>query len=315
MNRGYTRVAFALIVAGALAALPTAAQSLGVITAEGSFRVDEATVTGNATLTDGVLVETSTVPSRLRLESGPLLRLSTNAKATVHADHLVLDAGLTEIASPGDYVIESAAYRISAEGPDASGQVYRAAADSIEVAAISGTLRVLDSRGIHIANVVAGGDVLSLAFQAGGAAPPSSFIGCLVRMEDVFVLYDQTTRITVELRGDQQRLEQEWGNRVQAIGTTEANAQSEVAAQVVNYTTLNRIGAGGCEPVAAAIGGELPATAAPTPGTPAPAPQPVPTGGGGMSAGTKVGIIAGIAAGAGAGAYLGTRSDSNDRSP
>jgi len=314
MNRGSISLLFAVILSGVLAAAPAAAQSLGVITAEGSFRVDQATVSGNATLTDGVLVETTTVPSSLRLNAGPRLRLSTNAKATVYGDRLVLDAGLTEINSPGDYVIESASYRISAEGPDASGQVYRAAADTVEVASTHGTLRVFDSRGIHVANVVAGGDVLSFALQAGGAAPPSSFFGCLVRIDDVSVLYDQTTRITVELRGDQQRLDEEWGNRVQAIGTTEANAQSEVAAQVVNFTTLTRIGSGGCEPVAAAINGELPASATPAPGAPRPAPRPVPAGGGGMSAGTKVIIVTAIAGGAGAGAYLGTRS-SNDRSP
>lgn len=315
MNRALTRMMFAVILTGVLAATPAAAQSLGVITADGSFRIDEATVSGNATLTDGVLVETTTFPSSLRLASGPRLRLSSNAKATVYGDRLVLDAGLTEISSPGDYVIESADYRILADGPDASGQIYRAAADTIEVASTGGTLRVFDSRGIQVANVVAGGDVLSFALQAGGAAPPSSFVGCLVRMENVFVLYDQTTRITVELRGDQERLEQEWGNRVQAIGTTDANVQSEVAAQVVNYTTLTRIGIGGCEPVAAAIGAQLPESASAAPGAPAPRPQPVPVGGGGMSAGTKVVIVSAIAAGAGAGAYLGTRSDSNDRSP
>jgi len=317
MNRAFTRLAFAVILSGALVTLPVAGQTLGIITAEGSFRVDEAAVSGSATLTDGVLIETTTVPSSLRFDAGARILLGQNSKATVYSDRLVLDAGLTEISSPGDYAIESADYKIMPEDPDASGQVYRAEDDTVEVASNRGTLRVFDSRGIHLANVVAGGDVLSFAFQAGGAAPPSSFIGCLLKTDDVYVLYDQTTRITIELRGDQQRLEAEWGNRVQAIGTTETTAQSEVAAQVVNVTTLTHIGAGGCGPVATAIGAELPPSAAATttPVAPGAPPQPAPSGGGGMSAGTKVAIVAVIAGGAGAGAYFGTRSSDSDRSP
>jgi len=319
MHATLSRLALAVTLSGAATVALAAGPALGIITAEGRFRVDDATVSGNATLTDGALVETTTVPSSLRFDGGAQVRLGENAKATVYRDRLVLEAGLSELSSPGDYVVESAAYRIVPESPDAAGQIFRASGDTVEVASTRGTLRVFDARGIHVANVVAGGDVLSFALQAGGVAPPSSFLGCLLKKEGLFVLYDQTTRITVELRGNQPTMEAEWGNRVQAIGTTETTAESKVAAQVVNVTTLTRIGAGGCSTVAAAIGGELPAAAAPVaavPAAPGQAPQqPVPAGGGGMSAGTKVLIVAGIGGAAGVGAYFGTRSGSDDRSP
>lgn len=303
------RLTLAMIVWGGLATGLAAEQSLGIITADGSFRVDDAAVTGNATLTEGVLIETTASSPSLRFDSGARVTLGENARARVYGDRVVLEAGASEVRSAGGFAVESNSYRIVPESADAAGYVRRADEATVEVASTQGTLRVFDGRGILLANVVAGGDALAFSLQAGGAAPPSSFIGCLVRKGETFILYDQTTRITVELRGDAQQLRQEWGNRVQVIGTTDTTATSEAAAQLVSVSTLTRIGTGGCEPVAQAVGGTLPAGAPTAPGPP---PRTIPSGGGGMSAGTKIAIVGGIAAGAGAGAYFGLKK--NDRS-
>jgi hypothetical protein len=177
---------------------------------------------------------------------------------------------------------------------------------------------VYNSTGLQIANVFPG-VALSFEPQEVGAAPPSSFLGCVVKKNDKFVLYDQAARILIELRGNQQ-FEDEWGNRVQAIGTTDTSAESNVAAQVVDVTSLTRFAQGGCESVATAIGGELPGVVTPPTPTPVaeapppPAPVPVPAGGGGMSAGTKVAIVAAIGGGGAAAAILATQGGGDDRS-
>lgn len=300
-----TRLALVLGVWSGLSMAMAAGPSLGIITANGNFQLDHATVSGNATLTDGAVVETGDVASSLHLNNGARLRLGANSKATVHENRLVLDSGFGEISGNGDYALESASYWIKPSDAGSTGQVYRADEQTVQVASTAGSLRVFDPRGLQIANVVAGGAVLGFSMQVGGAAPPSSFLGCLLKSGDTFVLFDQATRLTIEIRGDETTLAGEWGNRVQINGTTDTSGQSQVAAQIVNMTTLTRIGVGGCEPVAQAIGAQLPPTPPTAPGGTRPLPNPPATGGGGMSAGTKIAILAAIGGGgAGAAAFL-----------
>lgn len=302
---------FLLLAAACVAS--GAGPALGVVTANGDFRLNKSTVNGNATLLDGALVETAGTPSRLRLNSGPVLDLGAKAKATVFRDRLVLEAGVSDFSTPGEYRIEAGTLRIAAATADGSGRVARLGQKTVQVGALKGALRVYNSQGILLANV-AQGSALQLEPQVGGAAPPSSFLGCLLKKEGKFILFDQTTRIVVELRGS--GFESEWGNRVQAIGTTDTAATSQVAAQVVDVTSLTRFAEGGCSPVASAIGAELPpapeAQPAGAPAPPAKTPGPAPSGGG-MSAGAKVAIIAAVAGG-GAGAALAATSSGEDRS-
>ena len=312
MIKSYVRLAGILVLAGTLATIPAAGPSLGVITSNGDFLLDNAKVSGNATLTEGSRVKTTKLPSTLRLNDGSRVILAEGASAKVHRGRLVLEEGLSEFRSSGKFEVEAAAYRIVAE-PTAAGRVFRSDDKTVQVASLNGTLRVFNARGIQLANVVAGGDILAFTLQAEGAAPPSTFFGCLLKKTDRYVIYDQTTRITVELRGNEEEFEQEWGNRVQVVGTTETTAQSEVAAQVMNVSTLTRIGAGGCGSVAAAIGGDLPAGARAASGAPTTAPSPAPSGGGGISAGTTIVIVAAIAGGGAAAALILSGKDS--RSP
>ncbi len=92
----------------------------------------------------------------------------------------------------------------------------------------------------------------------GGAAVPSSFIGCLLRDDGVYVVYDDTTRVAVEIRGNEQEFQREWGNRVQVVGITDSTAQSEVASLVVSVSSLSRVDQRDCTAVASAIGAQMP---------------------------------------------------------
>lgn len=285
-----------------LPAVLRAGPAIGVVTSEGDFLLNEARVSGNATLTDGAVIQTAGAPSVLRLNRGGRVELGGQAKARVFADRLVLEEGYSDIRGAAQYAIEAASLRIAPVSAETAGRVVRQGEKTVQVGVAQGSVRVYNSAGVLVANVFPGSP-LEFEPQVVSAAPPSSFAGCLLRKQDKWILYDQTTRIIVELRGT--GFDKEWGNRVQVIGTTDTSAQSEVGAQVVDVTSLTRLAQGGCEGVAGIIGAALPKT--PVPAGPAPAT------GGGMSAGTKVAIVSVVAGGAGAGAYFATRK--KDRSP
>lgn len=287
----------------ALACLLAAADSpIGIATSSGDFLLDHARVAGNATLRDGALIETTAAPSALRLRNGPRIDLGEQARARVFTDRLVLEAGASDIRAGTGFAVEAASLRITSAASRTSARIIRQGEKIVQVGVSEGSMQVWDARGILVANVVPG-TPLEFEPQVAGAAPPSSFGGCLLQKQGRWVLYDQTTRILIQLRGT--GFEREWGNRIQVIGTTDTGAQSEVAAQVVDVTSFTRLAQGGCEGVAKIVGAELPAR-------PAPPGPPVQTGGG-MSAGTKVAILAVIGGGAGAGAYFATQK--KDRSP
>jgi hypothetical protein len=292
------------IYLAALLAFPAMLESgapIGVVTSDGDFLLNDARVSGNATLTDGALVQTAEAPSILRLSHGARLELGRGARAKVFADRLVLEAGYSDIRATAKYAIEAASLRIMPASADTAGRVVRQGERVVQVGVAEGSVRVFNAGGVLLANVFPGSP-LEFEPQVVSAAPPSSFAGCLLRKQDKWILYDQTTRIIVELRGT--GFDKEWGNRVQVIGTTDTSAQSEVGAQVVDVSSLTRLAQGGCEGVAGLIGASLPKTPLPA--------GPAPTTGGGMSAGTKVAIVAAVGGGAGAGAYFATRKS---RSP
>lgn len=306
----YALIAAALVVCGTAWA---AADSIGVATANGKFRVNDSEVRGNATVFEGSVIETGAEFSRVRLANGVRVGLGTNSKATFGRDRLVLESGTSELAVGREYAVEAGAFRVEPASSDGMARVTRRGEKLIEVAAIRGTVRVFHGGRLQIANVPAGA-AFSFDPQDGGAAPPSSVLGCLLKKEGKFVVYDQTTRIVVELRGNQD-FASEVGNRVQVIGTTDTSATSDVAAQVVNVSTLARFGEGGCDPVAAAIGAEgaEAVSASPQPaGRPDPT-QPAPptqtTEKGGVSAGVIIAIVALGGGGGAAAAVLASGGD------
>ncbi len=318
MNRAICCV-ICLLVVGGFTSISAAESSLGVASANGKFAVNDAPVSGNATIFSGTVVQTGDIPSRVQLSQGQKIALAANSRAKFHPDRLVLESGMSDLVAAGKYEIEAGTLRISPATPDSAARVAHPKKGTVEVAALKGSLRVFDSRGLQIANVFPG---TAIAFepQQGGGPAPSSFLGCLLKKNDVFVLYDQTTKIVVELRGPH-NFESEWGNRVQAVGTTDTAAEPTVGAQILDVSSLTRYATGGCDPVAAAIDAEGPAgppvqaaeAAQPAVGTPPPVPAATSGGGGGMSAGTKVLIVVGVGGGAAAAVVLATQS-SSDRS-
>lgn len=283
-----------------------AGPNLGVATAEGAFTVNSTTVRGNATITEGASIETTMSPSRLNLATGARFRLDANSRARIFTDRVVLEKGSGELTATRTYAIEARSLRITPDAPNSKARVALRDEKVVQVASSSGRFRVHNAAGILVSNLDPG---LALEFepQVGGPGAPSSFVGCVLRKDNKFIIYDQTTRMIVELRGS--GFEKEVGNRVQANGTARA-AAAQATTQILDVTSVVRIEQGGCSDVAREIGADpvgQPATAARTTGPARPSGQ----GGGGMSAGTKVAIIAALGGGGAAAAVVATQSGDN----
>ncbi len=289
-----------LFIVPAIAAGP----NLGVATAEGAFTVNNATVRGNATITEGASIETTMSPSRLSMTTGARFRLDANSRARVFTDRVVLEKGSGELTATKTYAIEARSLRITPDAPNSKARVALRDEKVVQVASSSGRFRVHNAAGILVSNLDPG---LALEFepQVTGPGAPSSFVGCVLRKDSKFIIYDQTTRMIVELRGS--GFEKEVGNRVQANGTARA-AGAQATTQTLDVTSVVRIEQGGCADIAREIGADLAGqTAAAQPGGPASPGAKT----GGMSAGTKVAIAAVVGGGGAAAAVVATQSGDN----
>ncbi|MBK5290706.1 MAG: hypothetical protein JJE04_03295 [Acidobacteriia bacterium] len=303
---------FAFLLAASLQA--AGSPSLGVASSPGGFKLNNAAVTGSATLFDGSIIETVDSPSRLGLASGASFQLSPNSRARLHHSRLVLERGFADVLPGKASTIEARSLLITPASSDSRGRIALRGANLVRVAAASGAFRVYNASGVLISRLEPG-DALEFEPQDQGPAPPSSAFGCVLKKDNKFVIFDQSTRLTVELQGA--GIEKEWGNRVQANGTARSTGQPGTATtQVLFVTSLTRLETGGCSEVASALNAQLPNQPAPSTANPATptsvSTAPPATKSTGMSAGTKVAIVAAVAGGGGAAAYLATQG--KDRS-
>ena len=156
----------------------------------------------------------------------------------------------------------------------------------VEVAALRGDVHVFNAAGLNVANLVPG-RALDLRAQDAGASAPSSLTGCAVKSGKTTLLTDETSRVTVQLRG----VTVKTGQRVQITGSMVPNGSpAGGATQVINVTNVKQVG-GTCQgaPVAAAGAG----TAAAGAGAGAAA--------GGAAVATSSAVVAGAALAAGVG--------------
>jgi len=272
-----------------------------MVAASSGFLVNGARVSGSATLFDGSTVATDAAPSRLQLSNGSKFEMSPNTRAKVYQDRIVLEQGYGDFrAAPGTR-IEARGLQVAPADANSTARVAVFGKNSVQVATSHGAFRVYSAAGILMANVSAN-RALNFEPQAGSSA--SAVTGCLLKKDNKFVVFDETSQALYELRGT--GFDPEWGNRVEVMGT--ALASGGGATQVLQVSNLRRVSAGGCLTVASQQGAQLPGQAAPG-GPPANAPvpptPPASAGGGGLSAGAKIGIaVAVIGGGAGAGIAL-----------
>ena len=214
---------------------------VGLIVADGQFRLDAAPTHGSATVFDGSFIETSEATSDLQLHSGVRLRLGPYTAGRVHRDRFLLEKGKVQMLKGSGYRLEALGLWIQPEG----GALVDATANSVlHVTAFEAPAHVLKAGGITVAKVWPG-KALVLEPQVAGAAAVAKLSGCLEKKDGRFLLTDATAGITVELVGT--GLDARVGDRIEITGNVEPAAKPlPGATQVIRVVEVRVVERGGC---------------------------------------------------------------------
>ena len=225
--------------------------AIGVIVADGSFRVDHSLIWDNATLFAGNLVETGQSSTQLQLQNGSHVRLASDSRARVFDSRLVLERGIGQLES-SNYRIEAGGLQISSETKAGVARVQVTDSSRVIVAAYQGGVRVVNRDNVLVAALEPGNE---LAFEPQPASTSVTKVsGCLTEAGGKFILADRTTGVREELRGA--GIEKEVGNQVEVTGTADtAGPSAPGTSQIVYVDSVKRIAKGGCASAAAAGAG------------------------------------------------------------
>ena len=135
---------------------------IGTVTGGGAFRLNGDTVMANGTLTEGAVLETGNGDLSVRLAGGARLSLSMDARGKLYSDHIVLEKGETHLENGAGYYLEALGLTIRPDQKLATGRIGLVGSTRVRVAAQTGSFRVLNARGVLVANVAAGS---ALAFE------------------------------------------------------------------------------------------------------------------------------------------------------
>jgi len=251
-----------------LAIATAAAPAIGTIQAKGTFRLDSATVTGNATLLEGSLLETAFVSSSVQLNSGARVAIAEDSRGRLFGDRLVLEKGATNLENATGFRLVAMGLTVQPDRGTTTGSVVFESPRRVRVSAVTGSFRVLNTNGQLVANLAAGS---ALAFEP--QQGPSNVVRITGQVENKsghFLLTDTVTHVTVEIVGN--GVANEAGNKVEVTGTTDPTATpASEASQLVRVREIRRLsrdkdavavaaGTGGGVAVAGASGGGIAVT-------------------------------------------------------
>lgn len=237
-----TRIVFIAILTAALvgSAAYAASPAIGTASAKGAFRVDNATVTGNATLFEGDTIETHTIGTSLVLPGRARLALAPGSKGKLYGDRLLLEKGEARLEHGAGFHFEARGLTVQPATGTASARVALSSNVKVQVASLTGAFRVLNSRGMLVANLLAGA---ALEFDPQVPSGPTRLSGCLQVKSGHFVVTDETTQVTVEVSGPGVR--DEVGNRVTIAGNVDPSATPvNDASQLIRVTEVSRVAKG-----------------------------------------------------------------------
>ena len=230
-----------------------AAPVIGVASAKGSFRIDNATVAGNGTLLEGTTIETNRASSDVDLVGGVKMALGAGSRGRVYRDHLVLEKGDSQLRNATRFGVEAKNLRVIADDANTVSRISVRDNNRVQVAALAGTVRVTNANGLLIASVAAG-RALEFEQQAAGAAGPARLTGCLVKRDGHFFLTDDTANITVELKGA--GLDSHAGHKIEIMGSQVPGATPEGnASQMIQVSAIKEISKRCSLPAGAVAGG------------------------------------------------------------
>jgi hypothetical protein len=244
----------AIVPRSAVAASP----AIGTIVTQGAFRLNHATLINNATLFEGATIETGSAASRMDLVSGTRLELSAASRGRCFGDHLVLERGQSVIQKAQGFRVEARGLTILPDTGASTGRILLTGNARVQVSAVTGSLRVLNSRGMVVAKIPSGRALLLEPQSSDGA---TRLAGRVVLRGGHYLLTDETTNVTVEL-ATKKGLENVIGRRVEVTGVNDpAATPASDATQVIEAAQV----------------------------TPAPQPPAAPAGSGGSSGGNSGG--------------------------
>lgn len=229
----------AVALAGNLGIGHAASPAIGTVTAKGAFRLNQATVVNNASLLEGALIETASVGSSADFASGARFSLAADSKGRFFGDRVVLERGQGRLEKTAGLRIEARGLTIQPETGNATGRITLPGTARVELAALTGSFRVLNARGTVVARLPPG---LTLAFepQNTGAGGTTRLTGTLINRGGHYLITDETTNVTIEVTGT--GLEKEVGYRVEVSGTSDAAATPiSDASQMVRALTVRRL--------------------------------------------------------------------------
>jgi len=123
------------------------------------------------------------------------------------------------------YQVKARTLHIAADTANASAPVSLSGAQHVQVAALYGSFRVTNSRGLLVAPVMPG-TALDLEPQADGDTAVTQRSGCLRKTAGKFILTDDTTNVTV------------------VTGVTVDAQPVEGATQIISIAIIKRLGKG-----------------------------------------------------------------------
>jgi hypothetical protein len=232
----------ALLLAGQVSIGTPRASSIGAATAEGDFRINGVPVKARSALLEGSAIQTGDTSATLHFANGSRLELAPESGARVFGNRTILERGKSQFAVVGDYKIEVLNLRVAALSANAFGRVAIEGRHGVAINILSGLCRVTNASGAIVADMT---PATALHFQdpeASAATPAMRMTGCLRKKDGRYVLKDETTNITAELKAaDAKILEKEVKHHIEITGARlAAVAPVEGASQVIDVSELKR---------------------------------------------------------------------------
>jgi len=220
-------VVLQVMTAAGIAATHVPGSVIGRVVSGDAFRLNGDTVISTGTLLDGAVIDTARTASSVQLSSGTRLSLSPASRARVYADRMILEKGETHIENVVEFRLEALGLVVRPGGRSGGGssraRIGIEGSTRLRVAALAGTVRVWNARGVLVANV-APGSALAFEPQPTASAAATRITGTLTEQRGHFMLTDRVTRVTVEIKG--QRLAAYVGQVVGVTGALNAAAAS-----------------------------------------------------------------------------------------
>lgn len=182
----------------------TSTTAVGTAVVRGDMRVDGNTVSSNATLFDGSVVETVDATVTLNMFTHSVVTLSPGSRAVAHDGYVQLDQGKLDVRPMCGFVVEANGVRITPNSPTSHALIYISNA-SASVESLDGEFIVLDDQGRVLTSIHVGH---SQSFGSGEAAQTTpngtaTYAGMLNSLDThpILTLVGPDSKTSYELRG------------------------------------------------------------------------------------------------------------------